>query len=134
MLKVVKATVVEGVEDQLALEPQQVERSRTIFGEERSGGGEVLAEHDLVGLDGSVLHRSMPLSKLVKRRQQVALLVLGAARLSKLVATRVGQHREAIPEPLLGVVPQPHRRLHDVSIGIMDNSVPCIRHGAPRRA
>ena len=45
----------EGVEDQLARDADEVERPGPVLGEERAGGREVLAVHDLGGLGGEVL-------------------------------------------------------------------------------
>ena len=59
VLPVAQPTVVERVEHQLALEAEQVERTRPIVGQERAGGREVLAEHDLGLLDGPVLVGAM---------------------------------------------------------------------------
>jgi len=46
---------VEGVEHQLAGEAEQVEGTGTVGGDERTGGGEVLAQHDLGGFVRPVL-------------------------------------------------------------------------------
>ena len=55
VLQVVEAPVVEGVEDELTREPEEVEGSPTVLGNEGSGGGEVLTRHDLGLLVGPVL-------------------------------------------------------------------------------
>ena len=47
VLPVAQAAVVERVEDELAGEAEQVERPRSVLGDERARGGEVLAVHDL---------------------------------------------------------------------------------------
>jgi hypothetical protein len=50
VLPVVEAAVVERVEHQLALDADEVEGPGAVLGDERSGGREVLAQHDLDGL------------------------------------------------------------------------------------
>ena len=57
VLPVVQPPVVERVEHQLAREAEEVERRGPVLGDERAGGREVLAQHDLVGLGGAVLVR-----------------------------------------------------------------------------
>ena len=53
-LPVIQPAVVERVEQQLALQTEQIERTRPIVSEKRPGGREVLAQHDLLRLDCSV--------------------------------------------------------------------------------
>ena len=55
VLPVAQAAVVERVEHELAGEAEQVEGARPVVGDERAGGGEVLAQHDLVGLGRHLL-------------------------------------------------------------------------------
>ena len=60
MLPLVEAAVVERVEQQLALHADEVEHPRPVVGEERAGGGEVLAVHHVDVLVLEELLRAMP--------------------------------------------------------------------------
>ena len=90
--------VVERVEHELAREPEQVERAGTVLGDERAGRREVLAAHDLLGLDGAVLvatrawRRSR--SKAASRSRQLLGRVAG---LAQLVAARVASAARSGP-------------------------------------
>ena len=88
VLHVVQAPVVERVEDELAREPEEVEGAGAVLGDEGSGGGEVLARHDLGLLVGPVLGRGVPGPQRVEGRDQVALLVGRVAGLAQLVPAR----------------------------------------------
>ena len=128
VLHVVQAPVVEGVEDELAREPEEVEGPATVLGNEGSGGGEVLARHDLGLLVGPVLGRGVPRPQALERRDQIALLVGRIAGLAQLVPAGVAQDGQAVPVGRLGVVPQPGGRLHDVGVGVVDDPALGVRH------
>ena len=128
VLEFVQAPVVEGVEDQLAAEAQEVQGPGPIFGDERPRGGEVLALHDLDRFGGPVVRGSMAVPELLEGGHQVALLRFGTPGLAQLVAARVLEHREAIAEGCLGVVPQPGGCLHDVGVGIVDEPSFVVGH------
>ena len=93
VLPVAEPTVVERVEDELAGEAEEVEGAGPVVGNERAGGGEVLAEHDLVGLGGPLLVGGEPRHESVEGRVEVmvgrrALQVIG---LAEFVATGIAQ-------------------------------------------
>ena len=98
MLPVAQAAVVEGVEHELAGEAEQVERPRPVLGEERAGGGEVLAGHDLLGLDGAVLVGGRALGQPVEGGVEVPLLLGRVAGLAQLVAAGVAQRLDAVAD------------------------------------
>jgi hypothetical protein len=65
----------------------------------------------------------------VEGGDEVAELVLRVAGLAQLVAARIAQWRDALPDAGIGVVPQPLRRLHDVGVGVVDHqSRRVVRH------
>ena len=131
MLEVVEPTVVERIEDELAREPEEIECSWPVLGNERTGRGEVLAGHDLGFLVGSVLGRPMSCPEPLERRLEVALLLGRVAGLAELVPARIAQHRKPVPKGRLRVVPQPGRRLHDVGVGVVDDPALGVRHRDP---
>jgi len=97
VLHVVQAPVVEGVEDELTREPEEVEGAPTVLGNEGSGGSEVLARHDLGLLVGPVLRRGVPGPQPFEGRDQIALLVGRIAGLAQLVPARVAQDGQPVP-------------------------------------
>ncbi len=119
MLPSAQPGVVEGVEDQLAGEAEQIERPATILRDERSGGGEVLAGHDLGRLVGEVVGRSMPGCQSVERGIEIAQLLGRVAGLAELVDAGVVQRRDPLADACVGVVAQPVRRLHDMGVGVV---------------
>ena len=131
MLEVVEPTVVERIEDELTRESEQIERSGPILGNERTGSGEVLAGHDFDFLVGSVFSRPMSRPEPLERRLEVPLLLGRIAGLAELVPARIAQQRKPVPEGGFCVVPQPGRRLHDVSVGVVYDSALGVRHGDP---
>jgi hypothetical protein len=104
VLEIVQPAVVEGVEDQLAAEAQEVEGPGPVFGQKAARGGEVLALHDLGRLGGPVFVGVVALPEAVEGGHQVALLLLGAAGLAQLIAAGVLQGGEAVAVGGLGVV------------------------------
>ena len=129
VLEVVQAPVVEGVEQQLTSEAQEVERPGPVLGDERAGRGEVLPCHDLGVLDSPVLGGGMALPQPVEGDQEIRLLLLGAPGLAQLVAAGVGQDGQGVTEAGLGVVPEPGGGLHDVCVGVVDDPSCGVRHG-----
>ena len=133
VLPVVQAAVVERVEHELAGEAEQVERPRPVLGEERPGGGEVLAVHDLRRLGVAVLRRCGAVSA---SRANDAVEVAAAARPgSPSGAARCRRRTSASARrsriARVGVVAQPRRRLHDVGVGIVhDQPRRVVPHGA----
>ena len=99
VLPVAQPPVVERVEDELAGEAEQVERPRPVLGDERAGRGEVLAVHDLGGLGArgtrSTAWRSRRRPNAASRSRQ---LLVGVTGLAQLVAARVAQRRDALPD------------------------------------
>ena len=79
-------------------------------------------------LVGPVLGRRVPGPQPVEGGQQVAPLLGGVARLAQLVAPRIAEHRQAVPEGGLGVVAQPGRCLHDVGVGVVDDPALGVGH------
>ncbi len=129
----VQAPVVERVEDQLAGKAQQVKGAWPVLGDERPGGGEVLA-WIRSSASSSARYSSLPCGALLQRLErgeQVALLILRAPGLPELVAALVAQRGEAVTVGVLGVVAQPGGRLHDVGVRIVDDPAFAIRHGTP---
>ena len=102
--------------------PEQVERPRPVLGDERAGGGEVLAVHDLgrLGRRGTRRWRGAG-AQAVEGVVEVGELLVRVARLAQLVAARVAQRRDAVAQRRVGVVAQPARRLHDVGVGVVDD-------------
>jgi hypothetical protein len=121
---------VEGVEDELAGETQQVQGPPAVLGQERAGGGEVLAQHDLRRLDGTVLLRAVPIGQSPEGRFEIPLLLGRVSGLSQLIAARVAQGLDPVPQPGIGVIPKPVRWFHDVGVGIVNDP---SRHGVVRR-
>ena len=87
VLPVVQPAVVEGVEHELAREPEQVERARAVVRDERSGRGEVLARHDLGRLVGAVVVGGVLGGEAGERGVEIAQLLVGVTGLAQLVAT-----------------------------------------------
>ena len=56
-----------------------------------------------------------------ERRVEVPQLLVRIAGLAQLVAFRVRQRRQPIPDLRIGMIPQPRRRLHDVGVGVVDD-------------
>ena len=104
VLPVAQAPVVERVEHQLGPEAEQVEGPGAVLGEEGAGGGEVLPGHDLGLLLRGVLRRAVLLGEALERDVEVALLVGDVAGLAQLVAARVAQRGDAVPDGRVGVV------------------------------
>ena len=121
VLPVAQAPIVEGVEDELAGEAEEVQGPRPILGDEGARRGEVLAVHDLGGLGRAVLRGGVALPQVVERGVEVAQLAFGLTGLPELVAARVAQRRDAVPDARVGVVAQPVRWLHDVGVGVVDD-------------
>ena len=107
--------------------PRRSRARRAVLGNEGSGGGEVLARHDLGLLVGPVLGRGVSRPQGVEGGVEVALLVGRVTRLAQLVPARVAQHGHAVPVGGFRVVPQPGGRLHDVGVGVVDD--PALRVG-----
>ena len=59
---------------------------------------------------------------------EVLLLGVGVAGLAQLVAAREAQRLDPVPHGRVGVVPEPARRLHDVSVGVVDDPQRVVRH------
>jgi hypothetical protein len=128
----VEPAIVERVEQQLAGEAEEVEGAAAILGEERAGGGEVLAAHDLGLLDGPVLVGPVLLGQALERLGEVALLVGDVAGLAQLVAARVAQRDDAVADVGVRMVPQPAGQLHDVGVRIVDDQAGLVvRHDDP---
>ncbi len=115
----------ERVEQELAGEAEQIEGTRPVFGDEATGGGEVLAGHDLLGLDRLVLVGGVALAEPVERPVDVAQLLDRVPGLAQLAAAGVTQRLDALTDARVGVVAQPRRWLHDVCVGVV--------HDEPRR-
>ena len=98
VLPVAEPAVVERVEDELAREPEEVEGPAPVLGEERAGGGEVLAAHDLGLLDGAVLVGAVLGGEPVERGDEVAQLLVDVAGLPQLVAAGVAQRLDAVAD------------------------------------
>ena len=98
VLPVAQPPVVERVEHELAREAEQVERPRPVLGEERPGGREVLAGHDLRLLGGAVLVAAVPLGETVERGGEVALLLGRVAGLPQLVAAGIAQRLDPVAD------------------------------------
>ena len=130
MLPVVQPAVVERVEHELAREPEEVERPRPVFGDERAGRGEVLAAHDLFGLGRPVLVRRVLGAQAIEGRLEVAQLLLRVTGLAQLVAAGERERGDLVPEARVRVVPQPARGLHDVRVGVVHHSTAHVRHCA----
>jgi len=113
-----EAAVVERVEDQLAGEPEQVERPRAVLGDEAPGRREVLAGHDLGRLDRPVLRRGVLLPH-----------PLQVERAARTVVVRAGL--QPLPDRWLGVVDQPGGPLHDVGVGVVHDPALDVRHRNP---
>jgi hypothetical protein len=129
VLPVVQAPVVEGVEHQLAGEAQEIEGPGPVLGDERPGGGEVLAGHDLLGLVAAVVGRGVQGPEPFERRPEVPALLLGITGLTQLVASRVPQGLDPVPDGGIGVIAQPGGGLHDVGVGVMGDASGVVRHG-----
>ena len=121
VLPVAQPSIVKRVEHELTGEPEEIEGACSIIGDERSSGREVLPRHDLECLVVEVLGRSVTGDEPIERLIDVAQLFVGVAGLAELVASRVGQWRDPIADARIGVVAQPVRCLHDVSICIVDD-------------
>ena len=68
--------VVEGVEQQLALEAQQIQRTWPIIGQERTRGREVLAQHDLLRLDCTVRIAAVTVRQPLERDMKIRQLLV----------------------------------------------------------
>src|SRR5437016_1769741 len=77
--------------------------------DEAAGRGEVLAVHDLVGLDGAVIRGRVTRRKPLEGRPQVTQLLLGITRLAQLVAAGERERLDAVAQRRIGVVAQPRR-------------------------
>ena len=106
----------EGVEHELAGEAEQVERARTVVRDEGSRRPPVLAEHDLLLVEGAV----------------VGVGVLPAGVVDERLLTR--RHRgdvegpHALAQPRIGVPDDPFGRLDHVRIGVVDRATGRVRH------
>ena len=98
VLPVVQSSVVERVEQQLALETEQVQHAWPVLGNEGARCREVLADHDLGGFVAAVLVARMALTQPIERGEDVALLLGRIAGLAQLVAARVGEAGQAIAQ------------------------------------
>ena len=129
VLPVAQASVVERVEHELAREPKEVERPRPVVGQERAGGGEVLAVHDFGRLVGGVLVRPVAVREPFERGVEIAKLLIRVAGLAQFVAARVAERLDAVSQGGVRVGDQPARRLHDVGVGIVhDSTRRVVRH------
>ena len=72
----------EGVEDQLAGEAEQIEGAATVLGDEAARGGEVLAGHDLGGFAVEYSAERCRAASRLERPVDVAQLFVGIAGLS----------------------------------------------------
>ena len=132
VLPVAEATIVERVEDQLAREAEQVERSAAVLGEERPGGREVLPVHDLgrLDLDGTPLIGDDRRDGRTRPRGRAAALPdhrSGGARCrprTRAVGYGHGSRDRRGHEPA--------GRLHDVGVGVVhDAPGRVVRHVRP---
>ncbi len=126
MFPLVQPGVVERVEHQLRLHADEVEHPRPILGQERAGGGKVLAVHDLDRLVGGVGRRLVLGQDVVERLVEI----VDTDEVTELFQL-VGVLRtvEALTDDRIGVVPKPVRRLHDVRVGVVNDSVFDVGHG-----
>ncbi len=131
VLPVVQSPVVERVEQQLALETEQVQHAWPILGDERPRRREVLAVHDLGGFAAAVLVARVAFTEPIERREQIALLFGRITGLAQLVSARVCEAGQAIAKRRVGVVAQPCGRFHDVGVGIVDDAlrIGVVGHG-----
>ncbi len=129
VLPLVQPAVVERVEHQLALHPDEVEHARPILGEERPGGSEVLAVHHLDVLVREELVGAMPLREAREHLVDAFLVpaVPAVAGLGQFVG--VSGTLDAVADVGIGVVAKPVRRLHDVRVGVVDDPVGDVGHG-----
>ena len=65
-----------------------------------------------------------------ERRVEIAQLIARVAGLAQLVAARQRERLDPVANRWVGVVGEPRRRLHDVRIGIVNESIRDVRHGA----
>ncbi|MHB8438365.1 MAG: hypothetical protein ACYDD4_04295 [Acidimicrobiales bacterium] len=128
---VVKAAVVESVEHELAGEAEEIQCPPTLLGDEGSGGGEVLAGHDLRLLVAPVLLAQVRGAQSVEGGDEIALLVLDLTGLAQLVSTGVAKRCDALTDTGIGVVRQPRRGLHDVGVRVVDDPRFVVRHRSP---
>jgi len=126
VLPLEQATVVEGVEHQLALETQQVECPRPISGQERAGGSEVLAQHDLRRFRGHVRIAAVASGEALKGSVEIGQLFVDGAGLLQLVATAEVERRHTIADGRVGMIAQPGRRLHDVRICVVHDATELV--------
>ena len=131
VLPVAQPPVVERVEDQLAREPEEVEGPGPVLGQERAGGGEVLAGHDLARPRRPGTRRERACRPAGRRRRR--------GRCSCSSGSPVWRSSLPLPGPSgamrsrtdgIGVVAQPRRRLHDVRIGVVDDPTRRVGHQA----
>ena len=127
---VVQAPIVERVEHQLTLEPEQVEHAWSVVGDERTGRGEVLARHDLRGLGRAVLVGRVLTGDLLERRVQVPKLLVRITGLLQFVPAREREGLDAITDARVGVVTQPRGRFHDVRVSVVDDPSAHVGHMA----
>ena len=63
-----------------------------------------------------------------ERRVEIAKLVFGVAGLAQLVPARERQRLDVLTNTGVGVIGEPGRSLHDVGIGVVDESSGDVRH------
>ena len=113
VLQFLEPHVGRGREHKLAGDTDQVQRLASVFPTERSRRGVVLAQHDLVGVCGSIGGVVVTCDGLGKRRS-----VPG-------VEPRV----EGVAYAVRGEVVQPMGKFHGVGVRVVDNAVGDIGHG-----
>ena len=120
----VQELVEEGVEDQLGLHAEQVERARAVLLEERAGRAPVLALHDLLLVARAVLRVGVPPTHALDHR----LLARAHGREVEL--------RDPAAHGGVGEGVQPVGGLDDVGVGVVNAAVLDVRHLEPsgRRA
>ena len=122
--------VVERVEQQLAVDTDVVEDARTILGDERTGGREVLPIHDVGGFVCEEFFTAMPFGEPLEDCGEI----VGSQRLTGTGVT--GLHEfvcvlrddEAVADVGVGVVAEPVGRLHDVCVSVVDPAAVDVGH------
>ncbi len=129
VLPVVEPAVVERVEQQLALDADEVEHPGSVLGQERAGCGEVLAVHHVDVLVGEELVGAMSFGEPGEDLVDAFLVAIvpAVAGLGEFVG--VAGPLDAVTDVGVGVVTQPVRRLHDVSVGVVGDAVRDVGHG-----
>ena len=128
MLPLIEPAVVERVEHQLALHADEVEHPWPVLGEERTGGGEVLAVHHVDVLVLEELLGAVTLRESFERGVDARLItaMVAVAGLDQFVG--VPGAFDAVTNARVGMVAQPVRRLHDVGVGVVRDAVGDVGH------